>query len=726
MSGISSDGFYDESAHYDSAVEWWFIQGSYDNSRGEQRHFMAAAFRGSFDAKGTESCDSHAVLLATLDPDNGRNRVRSQVSEEAVKMFARIVHKLETKELHSRLLEVYANEALTNGPPRPIRLEKAQVKIAGDPFAFIWGDFSLRQTGGVIDLEFVSPGEEEHCRFRLRPAGQRMFFDDAGASALDPMCYVCHPRLELTGRAGGHQVTGTAWFDHQWGQYGWFANGAEQERIIGWDWLGINLSDGTDINLTVHRDMRTKQALGHHVVLFERGRTPRRLADVTAEPLRYWESPVTRISYPVAWRIQLPEIKAELIYEPLVDDQEIPFFGLIRAIWEGVGTISGVKDGEAVTGRARLELQGYGYVFDLDQVLGPLIDRIDRRIQEFFPESFDAAQVERYTGPAHWQHDPYALTTMLSNPLWDLMGRTGKRWRPLFGFLMLESLGASCEPFEELIAVSSELSHTAALVIDDIQDDSLVRRGEECIHRRYGVDVAISAANTAYFLPFLLLADHPLLTDKQRIEIYKITHQEFVRAHVGQCQDIYWSKNLNRRTLDQWLNDSLEEKLLQGYAYKTAAILEALAAEACVIAGSDGGCRRACIAFARAFGVAFQIVDDVLNFSDSSHWRKTCGEDLAGGKLTYVITRALGSLTGRDQEQLKEILCSAELRKDPSSLRVGIELIARSGVGEQCRQEARAMVETGWEQLSRLLPPSEPKFMLQALCASLLDIRYDT
>jgi geranylgeranyl diphosphate synthase type I len=399
-------------------------------------------------------------------------------------------------------------------------------------------------------------------------------------------------------------------------------------------------------------------------------------------------------------------------------------FWALRAIWEGAGTVRGRIGGRDVQGRARLELNGYGYVFDIRKNLREFGERVESQIESFLPRTIDQPQLEKYVGPPRWRHEPGAYTETLSKPVWDLLERRGKRWRPAFSLLLMEALGVPSRPYEKLLSVIPELSHTGALIIDDIEDKSKLRRGDACTHLRYGTDVAVNAGNTLYFLPYLLLAQEPLLSERQRLRMYEMMVQQFVSAHFGQGLDIYWSKNLNRRNLARWLHDSMGEKILQMYSYKTAASLEAGASACCIISRADARTRNACISFAHAFGVAFQIVDDIHNFSDSPQWTKTCGEDIASGKLTYVIWQAIKRLPPAGRDRLQRILCSPALRRDPEGLAEGIGLVRDSGALPACRQEAKSMVEREWERLSRRLASSEPKIMLRLLCDHLLDLSF--
>lgn len=82
-----------------------------------------------------------------------------------------------------------------------------------------------------------------------------------------------------------------------------------------------------------------------------------------------------------------------------------------------------------------------------------------------------------------------------------------------------------------------ELLHSASLIIDDIEDGSLQRRGQPCSHLVYGLDRSINAANLMYFLPF-----HKLLSTiedpRKQLEVMKIFIEEMSVSHMGQAQDI--------------------------------------------------------------------------------------------------------------------------------------------------------------------------------------------
>lgn len=717
----------DESPHADSALEWWFVHGYYEGAASGRRYFMATIFRHALAARPELENDGASLLLEVLDPETGRHATASVVDARLVDWTVTQGRGVfEATNIDPGVVASFLKEVALSGPPRPIRCETERPRFEGAPFRATWRDFELAQSVEGFSLRFTEPEAGRDCRFSLGPLPPRLdVMAGAGEHAPTGMEYVTYPRIALQGQAAGEPVTGEVWLDHQWGSLRWLLEGGDGRRVLGWDWLGINLEDGSDWIVMVHRDAQSGAVVGRHATVWDAARRVRRSSRVTMTPLRHWRSPRTKISHPVAWRVELPELAAAFVFEPLADDQEVALFGTGRAIWEGAGTVFGAVDGCAVRGRARGEFQGYGHLFDFQSHLDELAAGIDADIAAFFPREFDEATLQRYMGEAEFQYAPEAHTATLARPVWDLIGRKGKRWRPAFGLLMLEVLGEACEPHRMMMGLLAELAHTGSLIVDDIEDASAVRRGGPALHETYGVDVALNAGNTLYFLPTQLVKEHPGLDDRQKLEIYQIINDVYVRAHCGQGLDIYWSSQMSRANLERWTAEALSRKILQGYAYKTAAPIAGFAEIAAVIACVSPEVRAAAAAFARAFGVSFQILDDVRNFSSSPHWTKIVGEDLAAGKLTYVVVRALELLDESGREQLIALLCRPRAERTGDEIKAGMELVRASGALGSCKAEAQRRVREAWSVFAALVPSSEPKMLLDLLCERMLELPYD-
>ena len=161
--------------------------------------------------------------------------------------------------------------------------------------------------------------------------------------------------LLLDGRT--FEVEGSAWFDHQWGDF--IAVGAG-----GWDWFAINLDGGTDVTLSRVRDATGADVLVYGTLVGVDGQVRHLTPDTFAvESTGQWTSPKTGIRYPAGWLIRLPAERLEVRLVPTVADQELdtrPTSGVVY--WEGSQRVTATWDGQPLGGEAYVELTGYGPV----------------------------------------------------------------------------------------------------------------------------------------------------------------------------------------------------------------------------------------------------------------------------------------------------------------------------------------------------------------------------
>ncbi len=179
-------------------------------------------------------------------------------------------------------------------------------------------------------------------------------FSRKGPQSEQASYYYSEPQLLVAGsviRNGKPAaITGTAWLDHEW------SSSVLDPRAAGWDWVGVNLADGSALMAFQIRGKTGGKLWAHAALRDAAGRvTHFPQEQIRFEPVRTWRSPRTNAVYPVATRIQTGSTVWQLT--PLQDDQELDSRQSTGAVyWEGAVTVT--RDGNEA-GHGYLELTGY-------------------------------------------------------------------------------------------------------------------------------------------------------------------------------------------------------------------------------------------------------------------------------------------------------------------------------------------------------------------------------
>jgi predicted secreted hydrolase len=149
-------------------------------------------------------------------------------------------------------------------------------------------------------------------------------------------------------------VEGEAWFDHQWGDFVSVGGG-------GWDWFAVNLSDGTDLTLSLVRDADGSYPLVYGTLVDAAGGTTHLEAtDFDLAVTDRWVSPATNADYPAGWSIGIPSAALTIRLAPTVAAQELDTRATTGVIyWEGSQAVVASGPDGPLTGEAYVELTGY-------------------------------------------------------------------------------------------------------------------------------------------------------------------------------------------------------------------------------------------------------------------------------------------------------------------------------------------------------------------------------
>src|SRR5262245_20610753 len=220
----------------------------------------------------------------------------------------------------------------------------------------------------------------------------------------------------------------------------------------------------------------------------------------------------------------------------------------------------------------------------------------------------------------------------------------GKRLRPLLTLAAADTVGrltreADVERLALPAACAVEFIHTYSLIHDDLpaMDDDTLRRGRPTLHVVYGDGIAILAGDALQAEAFAVVAREPphrdaALAARKLSAILAIAEAAGARGMVGgQVVDLQAAGQVPGHEM------ALDAEGLRGmHLRKTGALIRASAASGAITAGADASTLAAVERWATEVGLAFQIVDDILDVEGSAiELGKTAGKDAAGGKPTY-------------------------------------------------------------------------------------------
>ncbi len=151
------------------------------------------------------------------------------------------------------------------------------------------------------------------------------------------------------------QVDGSAWFDHQWGDFIAVGGG-------GWDWFAVNLADGSDLTLSLVRATDGSYPLVYGTFVDRDGRVSHlERTAFSVVVTKRWTSPRTGAVYPAGWTVTIPGQALTINLRPTVQDQELDTRASTGVVyWEGSQMVSAVRNGRSLGGEGYVELTGYG------------------------------------------------------------------------------------------------------------------------------------------------------------------------------------------------------------------------------------------------------------------------------------------------------------------------------------------------------------------------------
>ncbi len=313
----------DAGAHPDFRIEWWYVTGWLETASRQPRGFQLTFFRirPAAGRDNPSALAAHQLLIAhaaVSDPARGRLRYGERIARQGLGLAAAEQGRLA---VHVR-------------------------------------DWVLEERDGALTA--VVHAEGFAFELTLEPAGPPLLngargYSQKGPSPASASLYYSLPQLRVRGRlvrdGRAEDVTGSAWLDHEW------SSSYLDAESVGWDWIGLNLTDGGALMAFRIRDAQGRARWAGGTLRSADGAT-RALAPSEIEfvPGRRWHSVQDDADYPVEWQVRAGPMGFALA--PLMDDQVSDSRLTTGAVyWEGAVE---ARTAGRLIGRGYLELTGYG------------------------------------------------------------------------------------------------------------------------------------------------------------------------------------------------------------------------------------------------------------------------------------------------------------------------------------------------------------------------------
>ena len=277
----------------------------------------------------------------------------------------------------------------------------------------------------------------------------------------------------------------------------------------------------------------------------------------------------------------------------------------------------------------------------------------------------------------------------------------GKRLRPALTVLSSKALGYEGLHHHTLAAVV-EFIHTATLLHDDVVDKSEMRRGKKTANELFGNAASVLVGDFVYSRAFQMMVS---VNDMRVMRVLADATNVIAEGEVLQllnCHD----------------PDVDEARYLQVIRYKTAKLFEAAARLGAILSGAPDGVEEGIAAYGAHLGTAFQIIDDVLDYSgDLGEMGKNLGDDLTEGKATLPLIYVMREGRPDDAALVRQAIVNGGGDALP-----GVAAVIRtSGALDYARGCARRESEAACAALAGILPPSAYREALEALAALAVD-----
>ncbi len=274
----------------------------------------------------------------------------------------------------------------------------------------------------------------------------------------------------------------------------------------------------------------------------------------------------------------------------------------------------------------------------------------------------------------------------------------GKRLRPMLVLAAARLCGYGGDS-HVLLAAAVEFIHTATLLHDDVVDESRQRRGRPTANLLWDNKSSVLVGDYLFARSFQLMAD------TESMQVMRILANASATIAEGEVLQLTAAQDVS----------TTEDTYIQIVRGKTAALFSAATEAGTVVAGADPAVQRALFDYGDALGIAFQIVDDLLDYGGSTTTiGKNVGDDFRERKLTLPVIKAIARADEAERAFWERTI--GQGRQDEADLATALEILRRREALEAARADAIA-----WAGRAKAALQAAPDQPLRRILADLAD-----
>lgn len=706
--------------HQTSGLEIWSFY-AYLHSQIDNREF---AFTNTLFQNLVRNVQLYHAHSSVLDLQKNNYSICSKLDPRGLQVMAEYIQPRSYNDYLQRALQ----KVLQQGKyPLPDQKSDFIPKINDDSMYFLIDDLIIYKDD---HLNYHIEGKYKKTysfKLQFQPLKQVILNGQDGIINHLQMFSYFYSRLKVTGTLTidqeTHNVDGFGWYDHKFGSTQ--ENSRFKNQKTQWIWIAIQLDDNSEIvyNPALY-DFDNAQTNSKLNIIYVSPSQDVTYYEGNLKTIETWTSLQSFIKYGVAWNLYIQDLDIELCLKAELPDQEIISIVNQPSYWKGSIKVEGHYKNTSISGIGFVEQVGFGTkYFDYKNYLRAVSKETLGAIDRCYPLDPTLEDMRRLIADDALDSliqgiSKESFVKNLIQPVRMMTDRGGKAWRSMSLLLCITAVGTNPDLFRDFLAFP-ELLHTGSLMVDDVEDNSLMRRGADTCHSIYGLSTAINAGTAAYFVPETILKRTPI-PQEIMLEIYQLYFLCFRGSHVGQGLDIQGLSHMVPECLASGDFQKLWEAMLAIHRLKSG-LPASIAARVGVLLGNGTNEQKEILAeYFLAIGIAFQIMDDVINLRGFYSGLKTKGEDLIEGKITAPVIQGLLSLNPQ-----KRLILWESIREGASvdDLPMIINLLEECEAMNFCIDYAKNLVENAWHKVESIIPVSYAKLQLRIFGWFVVEIR---